>query len=97
MAGVTDQLIGYCRAIPRIAISANMDAVVATGEQVTAGLMAMALAATRPQRAFMAGLAGAAYVTDSQHGKARIAEIDAEGLRKASKMARSASWPVFRA
>ena len=43
MAGVTDQLIGYCRAIHPHHDPREQDAVVATGEIVTAGLMAIAL------------------------------------------------------
>src|ERR1700733_16018754 len=43
MAGVTDELIGYCRSITSLYDPREHDAVVAAGEQITAGLMAMAL------------------------------------------------------
>jgi aspartate kinase len=46
MAGVTNQLVGWCEAAlreRRIFDAREYDAVVATGEQVTAGLMAIAL------------------------------------------------------
>src|ERR1700679_1893492 len=81
MAGVTDQLIGYCRGIAPIYDPREHDAVVASGEQVTAGLMAMAL----QQR----GLNARSWQgwqmplkTDSLHGKARIMDVDAAGFRK---------------
>ncbi len=43
MAGVTDQLLGYCRAIAAHPDPREQDAVAATGEQVTASLTALAL------------------------------------------------------
>ncbi len=79
MAGVTDQLINYCRAISPNHNPREHDAVVATGEQVTAGLMAMAL----QQRGVNARSWQGWQVplqTDSQHGKARITEIDADAI-----------------
>lgn len=81
MSGVTDQLIGYCRAISPRYDRREHDTVVASGEQVTAGLMALAL----HQR----GLNARSWqgwqvriVTDSTHAKARILDIDAEALRR---------------
>src|SRR3984957_902742 len=81
MAGVTDQLIGYCRAISPHHDMREHDAVVATGEQVTAGLMAIAL----QQRGLNARSWQGWQVplrTDSTHSKARIVDIDASALRK---------------
>src|SRR5271167_1869560 len=43
MAGVTDQLVRWTSEIGGMADAREYDAVVATGEQVTAGLMALAL------------------------------------------------------
>ena len=43
MAGTTNQLIGYCREISPLHDAREYDAVVASGENITAGLMAMAL------------------------------------------------------
>lgn len=80
MAGVTDQLIGYCRAIAPHHDMREHDAVVATGEQVTAGLMAMAL----QQRGLNARSWQGWQVplrTDSSHSKARILDINAAALR----------------
>ena len=81
MAGVTDQLISYCKGITPIYDAREHDAVVASGEQVTAGLMAMAL----HQRGLDARSWQGWQVplrTDSSHSKARIVDIDASVLRK---------------
>jgi aspartate kinase len=81
MAGVTDELVGHCRAISPHYDPREYDAVVATGEQVTAGLMAMAL----QQRGLNARSWQGWQVplrTDSTHGKARIVDIDAATFRQ---------------
>ena len=81
MAGVTDQLIGYCRAISPHHNLREHDAVVATGEQVTAGLMAMAL----QQRGLNARSWQGWQVplrTDSSHSKARILGVDADSVHQ---------------
>ncbi len=81
MAGATDQLIGYCRAISPRYDQREHDAVVSTGEQVSSGLMALALQQrglnARSWQGWQVGLH-----TDATHGKARIAEIDAVKLRE---------------
>ena len=43
MAGVTNQLVEYCAQISDDHMSSEYDAVVASGEQITTGLMALAL------------------------------------------------------
>src|ERR1700722_1066578 len=81
MAGITDDLINHCRAISPHHNPREHDAVVSTGEQVTAGLMAMAL----QQRGLNARSWQAWQLpvrTDSMHGKARIQDIDAAPIRK---------------
>jgi aspartate kinase len=81
MAGVTDQLINYCRGVSPHHNMREHDAVVATGEQITAGLMAMAI----QQRGLNARSWQGWQVplrTDSLHSKARIMEIDATNIRK---------------
>src|SRR5271154_1436871 len=81
MAGVTDQLIGYCRSISPLYDAREHDAVVASGEQITAGLMALAL----QQRGLNARSWQGWQVplrTDSTHGKARIREVKAGALHK---------------
>ncbi|MDE2029167.1 MAG: aspartate kinase [Alphaproteobacteria bacterium] len=81
MAGVTDQLIGYCRAISPRYDRGEHDAVVATGEQVTAGLMALALHQrglnARSWQAWQARL-----ITDKTHAKARIVDMQADAVRR---------------
>src|SRR5277367_341371 len=79
MAGVTDQLIGYCRSISSIHDPREHDAVVASGEQITAGLMAMAL----QQRGLNARSWQGWQVplhTDSTHSRARIVDVKATSL-----------------
>src|SRR5256884_3898333 len=43
MAGKTDQLVGWCREAAPLHDAREYDAIVASGEQVTAGLLAMTL------------------------------------------------------
>src|ERR1041385_7437427 len=43
MAGTTNQLVGWTRQMSRLHDAREYDVVVSSGEQVTAGLMAMAL------------------------------------------------------
>lgn len=81
MSGITDELIGYCRSVSPHHDPREHDAVVSTGEQVTAGLMAMAL----QQRGLNARSWQGWQIplrTDSSHGKARITGIEAAGFRK---------------
>ncbi len=81
MAGVTDQLINFCRSISPRPNPREHDAVMATGEQVTAGLMALAL----EQRGLIARSWQGWQVplrTDSMHNKARILDINAANLRR---------------
>ncbi|MER2519807.1 MAG: aspartate kinase [Bdellovibrionales bacterium] len=80
MAGVTDQLIGYCRSVSPHYDLREYDAVVTSGENITAGLMAIAL----QQRGLNARSWQGWQVpmrTDGAHSKARILGVDAERLR----------------
>ena len=43
MSGVTNMLVGYCQNLAPLHDAREYDAVVATGEQVTSGLLAIAL------------------------------------------------------
>ncbi|MEQ9813592.1 MAG: aspartate kinase [Azospirillaceae bacterium] len=79
MAGVTNQLVDYCTRMSPVHDAREYDAVVASGEQVTAGLLAIAL--------HDLGVAARSWLgwqvpirTDDAHGKARIVEIDAAEL-----------------
>jgi aspartate kinase len=75
MSGETDRLIGLARAIQPQPVPRELDVLIATGEQVTIALLAMALE--------VAGCPARSYTgpqvqirTDSAHNKARIRDID---------------------
>jgi len=79
MSGVTDQLVKWVREASLQYDAREYDAVVSTGEQVTVGLLALALQEM--------GVKARSYLgwqvpvrTDSAHGKARIEAIDAAAL-----------------
>ena len=59
MAGETNQLVAWCREAAPLHDAREYDAVVASGEQVTAGLLAHRAAGHGHQRALLAGLAAA--------------------------------------
>lgn len=74
MSGVTNQLVEYCRTISPMHDAREYDAVVSSGEQVTAGLMAIALQKRGiTARSWMGWQVP--ILSDDVHGKARIAEI----------------------
>ncbi|MEM8586592.1 MAG: aspartate kinase [Pseudomonadota bacterium] len=75
MAGVTNQLVGYCDSIAPLYEAREYDAVVASGEQVTSGLLAMALQADGVNARSWQGWQ-IPMRTDDVHGKARILDID---------------------
>ena len=81
MSGVTNQLVDYCRAISVLHDAREYDAVVASGENVTAGLMAMALQkrgiAARSWQGWQVPI-----ISDEAHGKARIERINAAEMIK---------------
>lgn len=75
MSGVTNQLVEYCRSVSPMHDVREYDVVVSSGEQVTAGLMAMALQKR--------GLVARSWMgwqipfkTNDVHGKARIQDIE---------------------
>ena len=82
MAGVTNQLVDWVTETATLHDAREYDVVVATGEQVTAGLTALALQALDvPARSWLGWQI--ALRTDGMHGKARIQEIDtAELIRR---------------
>lgn len=79
MSGQTDHLIGLCRSIAPLADPQECDAVVTTGEQVTSGLMALALQQrgirSRSWQGWQVPLR-----SDNSHGKARIEGIDTQDM-----------------
>jgi aspartate kinase len=79
MAGATNQLVAWTRAAALLHDAREYDAVVASGEQVTAGLLAIALQAMGVNARSWQGWQ-IPVRTDAQHGAARITEIDGERL-----------------
>jgi aspartate kinase len=82
MAGATNQLVAWAtRFDPANYNTAEYDQVVASGEQVTIGLLALALQAQGVRaRSFLGWQAG--FQTDGAHGKARILDIDPAPVRR---------------
>ena len=75
MAGETDRLVGFAHAASPLADRAEYDVVVASGEQVTSGLLAIALqAAGVPARSWLGWQL--AVQTTGAHATARIEDID---------------------
>jgi aspartate kinase len=79
MAGATNQLVAWCQALSPLHDAREYDAVVATGEQVTTGLLAIALQAIGVEARSWAGWQ-IPLRTDDAHGAARINSIDASDL-----------------
>ena len=79
MSGVTNQLVGWCQDLSPMFDAREYDAVVATGEQVTAGLTAIALQTLGVEARSWQGWQ-VAVETDGQHSKARIQSIESEEL-----------------
>jgi aspartate kinase len=79
MAGTTNQLVAWTRAAALLHDAREYDAVVASGEQVTAGLLAIALQAMGVNARSWQGWQ-IPIKTDAQHGAARIVEINGERL-----------------
>jgi aspartate kinase len=85
MAGVTNQLIGWCQSLSPLHDAREYDAVVATGEQVTAGLTAIALQELGVDARSWQGWQ-VPVATDGAHGKARIAGIEGAELIRRMQM-----------
>ncbi len=79
MAGVTNQLVKYVDDINRLHDAREYDVVVASGEQVTSGLTALALQKLGVPARSWQGWQIPVH-TDGVHGKARIAEIEADEI-----------------
>src|SRR6266704_6448834 len=81
MAGVTNQLVDWTRDTSRLHDAREYDVVVASGEQVTAGLLSLALQDL--------GIDARSWLgwqiplrTDGVHGKARIEAIEVGEIRR---------------
>ncbi|WP_114912595.1 aspartate kinase [Acidibrevibacterium fodinaquatile] len=82
MAGVTNQLVAWCQELSPLHDAREYDAVVATGEQVTSGLLAIALQHIGIEARSWQGWQ-IPIRTDGAHGKARIDTIEgAELIRR---------------
>ena len=79
MAGVTNQLVGWCQALSALHDAREYDTVVATGEQVTAGLLAVALQALGVEARSWQGWQ-VPIRTDMVHGSARIEGVESVEL-----------------
>lgn len=81
MSGETNKLVALINAINPQGSEREKDAILSTGEQVTIGLLAMALEKKgQPARSYTG--AQVRILTDDAHTKARIRDIDAEPIRK---------------
>ncbi len=82
MSGVTNQLVDYCNEVSNLmtdAARANADHVIAAGEQVTSGLLALELQSLGlPARAWSGWQLPLS--TDTRYGKARIVHIDTKSI-----------------
>ena len=80
MSGETNKLVGLINAVNPRGSEREKDAILATGEQVTIGLLALALEQQgQPARSYTGGQVR--ILTDDAHSKARIRDIDAEPIR----------------
>ena len=79
MAGATNQLVKWTLDVDKLHDVREYDAVVASGEQVTAGLMAIALQSLKIDARSFQGWQ-IPIKTDGIHGRARIEEIDGTAL-----------------
>ena len=81
MSGVTNQLVEWTRQTSQLHDAREYDVVVASGEQVTAGLLALALQEIEVDARSWLGWQ-IPIRTDDVHGKARIEAIEVGGIRR---------------
>ncbi len=79
MAGETDRLVNFCREANPLYDPAEYDVVVASGEQVTSGLLALTLQALGCKARSWLGWQLPIH-TDDAHAKARIGDFDSAAL-----------------
>jgi aspartate kinase len=81
MAGTTNQLVSWVREASLLHDAREYDAIVASGEQITAGLLAIVLQAMgMPARSWQGWQVP--ILTDKAHGAARIIDIQADTIRQ---------------
>ncbi|GGD59569.1 aspartate kinase [Erythrobacter arachoides] len=94
MAGETDRLVNFCREANPLYDPAEYDVVVASGEQVTAGLLALTLQAMGcPARSWLGWQLPVR--TFSAHANARVDEVDAARLLASMAAGEIAVIPGF--
>ncbi len=84
MAGITDQLVNYVSQVStldNVEAYADHDMVVSSGEQVSAGLLALRLRSIGVLARSWSGWQ-VPVITDNAHGKARVESITVDNIRK---------------
>jgi aspartate kinase len=94
MAGETDRLVGFCREASSLYDPREYDVVVSSGEQITSGLLAIALQAIGvPARSWLGWQLP--IRTSDGHASARIADIDTVALNASLAAGEVAVIPGF--
>jgi aspartate kinase len=94
MAGETDRLVNFCREAQPMYDPAEYDVVVASGEQVTSGLLALTLQAMGSRARSWLGWQVPILTLDT-HARARIDRIDADAMIDAIEGGEIAVIPGF--
>ena len=94
MAGETDRLVGFCREANPLYDPAEYDVVVASGEQVTSGLLALTLQALGCKARSWLGWQMPIRTIEA-HAKARIEDIDSRALLASMAAGEVAVIPGF--
>ncbi|MBI5586838.1 MAG: aspartate kinase [Deltaproteobacteria bacterium] len=84
MSGETNKLVGYANEVSEFPVSREYDMIISTGEQVTIGLLALALNEMGYRAKSFLGHQ-VPIVTDSQFGSARIESIGGEKIMRELK------------
>ena len=94
MAGETDRLVNFCREANALYDPAEYDVVVAAGEQITSGLLALTLQALGAKARSWLGWQLPIH-TDNAHAKARIESIDTDEILASMAAGEIAVIPGF--
>ncbi len=94
MAGETDRLVNFCREANPLYDPAEYDVVVASGEQVTSGLLALTLQAIGCKARSWLGWQMPIHTVEA-HAKARVDAIDADALIASMQAGEIAVIPGF--
>jgi len=94
MSGETNRLVELCQQLMNRPDPREYDVVVSTGEQVTVGLLSMALKKKGQDAISLLGSQVAIH-TDNVHSRARINRIDSENIRENLKAGRVVIVPGF--